>query len=98
MLHYVSSLKFRWLSNYKRFMADISDLGPDFSFDRVYNDAYDVGFVMVSHKTGAEVKFVITTHCTDREGDITHWELVPVSEAIRANPKLNGVIVTIWND
>ena len=41
-------------------VVDASDLGPFGHrwYDRVYDDACDLGFVVVSHRTGARVLFI----------------------------------------
>lgn len=49
-------------------------------FGRVYDDACDEGFVLVSHKTGKEVTFVVDKIDYDASGeDIGGWNLVPIN-------------------
>ena len=81
----------------KVFSAEVSDL-RDFRPGRIYPDAADVGFIMVSSKTRSEAIFYLEKEHRDRENDITHWTFKPTTEAIRKNPNLKGTTVEIFND
>lgn len=80
------------------FVCEASDLGPNFTFVRIYDDAADAGFTMVSARTGKYANFYLVNTFRDGEGDVTHWLLKPTSEAIRRNPGLTGTEVHILND
>lgn len=65
------------------FTADASDFGPG-AFQaifteqgRVYNDSCDVGFTLVSSKTGKKIIFVLAHTENDRDGDTQYWEFTP---------------------
>ena len=91
----VSSKMFYWTGN--QASQEISSLG-NFRFERVYPDACDIGFRMVSERTGKEAVFVVDHEDTDGEGDIQGWNLVPTRESVRRNPDCAGVRVLIIND
>ncbi len=91
----ISTERFTW-SN-KEFFAEISSLGVR-GFERIYPDACDVGLSIRSERTGEEVWFYLETEHRDREGDVTHWTLKPTNEAVRKNPGLKGVKMTVFND
>lgn len=44
-------------------------------FGQVYQDAADEGCVLVSSKTGCELKMVVKQTHRDRENDVQYWEL-----------------------
>lgn len=95
---HVSSSQFTYDKLNKKFTTEISDLGPSFRFVQIYPDAADLGFTMISAKTGKEVRFFVDQIGENRDGDITHWVCKPDMYAVRKNPSLNGVTVTIFND
>lgn len=78
----LSSRAFHYNPETKTFTAEISELsrgGTADPFGRVYDDAADEGFVIVSSKTGDEVTFVINGADRDSDGDIAGWVLVPIN-------------------
>jgi hypothetical protein len=86
----VNGDKFAWSKN--RGVTEISTLGPDFDFSRVWNDACDEGLTIVSHKTGREIVFAINNTRRDADNDVVAWELTSVS------PKFHGISLVIFND
>lgn len=94
----VSSSRFEFNARIKCFTAEISEL-PNFTFGPLYNDACDIGFVMVSSKTGSLAEFYLRPQVRrDQDNDIVAWEFKPTDRAIRANPGLHGAKVVIYND
>ena len=87
----ISTDMFHYHKKHKSFTAELSDL-RDFRVGRVYDDACDEGFTMVSQWTGQEVVFALERRKTDREGDVQFWEYISVT------PKFRGFTVTIFND
>ena len=82
-----------------QFVAEVSDLGPNFNLERVYDDAMDLGFVLESAKTGAEVTMVLTEECHDNDGDLTHLKFEPTKQSIRHLPSwATQIRVTLFND
>lgn len=79
------------------FSAFVSDL-PRFDPEQVYPDALDEGICLVSARTGRKAWFVLARRHTDREGDLTHWEFVPSTEALRVDRRLANVTVKVFND
>jgi hypothetical protein len=81
----VSSSRFSWNSEHGEFVAEASDLyrasggitGHTNLFERVYDDACDVGLTIVSAVTGREVVFAVYREVRDPEGEIVCWELEP---------------------
>lgn len=70
----VSTDKFTWDRVSKKFIAEISDLGKGFTLGRVWNDSCDEGLTLISHRTGAELVFVVENEVT-RDGDFLYWSL-----------------------
>lgn len=50
-------------------------------FERVWDDACDVGVTVVSHRTGREVVYAVEEQVRDGEGDTLYWMLQPASLA-----------------
>lgn len=80
----------------KQFAAELQHQGLDHT-GRLYADAADQGFVMVSDKTGAAVEF--TLHDVQRRGgEVVYWEFKPTYADAFYNPKLLGVRAIVHND
>lgn len=75
----ISSDKFSFSKNC--FAAEVSSLG-NFNLERVYDDACDVGFSIVSAKTGNLVVFAQNGYIRDEdgEGDLIAWKFVCVTK------------------
>jgi hypothetical protein len=82
----------------KLMTAEISDLGLK-SFDRLYDDAVDVGFALRNPKTGNVTRWALATEVRcNVENELLGWMFVPCSESIRNNPVLEGYSFNIVND
>lgn len=100
MLSHQTTRDFSYNDAKKSFVSEASTLtrgGRCSLFHQIYQDSCDEGLILISDKTGAEVKFVVDNTET-REGDILCWKLVPLDEEVRKNPRLKGVTMTIFND
>ncbi|CAB4143103.1 hypothetical protein UFOVP435_61 [uncultured Caudovirales phage] len=79
--------------------AEASDLGavstPPFS--RIYDDACDAGFIMVSDKTGFVSVFELSWVEKDAD-DILAWHFAPSMQSVKVQPALSRWKVTIFND
>lgn len=83
----------------KMFVAEASTLQFDpEKMDRIYPDACDEGFHLVSEKTGKVLLFVYEQAEKDAEGDVQAFVFVPDPYAVRKNPALAGVTLHILND
>jgi hypothetical protein len=72
--------------------AEASDFGPEgLPWGRVYDDACDVGFTVVSNKSGKCVVFALN-HTEINDGDIQFWEFVSVT------PNNKGIKIKVFND
>jgi hypothetical protein len=89
----ISTDRFIWLGYEceRLFVADASDL-MDLPMSRVYDDACDEGYTLVSAKTGKEV-VVVVEKIEKHDGDLIFWELVPVDSKYRGK-----FAVRIYND
>jgi hypothetical protein len=67
----ISSSRFSFKGN--TFLAEASDFGRNFNLGRVYDDACDEGFSIVSVKTGKVAVFALYNHEEDGEGDLVSW-------------------------
>ena len=81
----------------RTFSQEISSLGRYDLFQRIYDDACDTGFTMVSKKTGKEVVFFLSKDI-DWAGDEGKWIFEPIPESIRKVPAAKGLKVIIFND
>lgn len=69
-----------------------------FNWTRLYPDACDVGVILLSHKTGKEVRYYLNDVHTDADNDVQYWELLPCTEDVRKHPGVEGTKILIWND
>lgn len=80
------------------FSQEISTLGHDDIWERLYPDAADIGIRLQSSKTGVVAEYYRAETCT-RDGDITHWVCLPVpSMKQRSNMSLMRTKVIVFND
>jgi hypothetical protein len=86
----ISSKSFRFKGN--TFSAEASDFGRNFNLGRVYDDACDEGFSIVSEKTGKIAVFSLYNHEEDSEGDLLMWVFKCVT------PGLTHLKAVIFND
>ena len=94
----ISTHRFNYNKQNNTFTACISDLHTEQLFKTLYDDAADIGFEMVSEKTGALATFYLSHFNEDAEGDITEWVCLPTTETERAFPQLRTATVIIFND
>lgn len=96
----VSSRHFDFNRNTNEFVGEISLLqhGGINLFRRLWVDSGDIGFVMISAKTGKEVEFVLKETAKDADHDIKFWSFEPTHQARFYNPELRNVTVIILND
>lgn len=77
--------------------AEISDFGPGFRFQSLYDDACDVGMAVQSSTTGAVVHYYL--HETEvKENEVVCWFLKPTTESIRQHPKCVNTLIMLFND
>lgn len=76
---------FTWEKNWGT--TEISTLGPGFKFERIYDDACDVGFAIRS-QTGNVKTFYLYTQ-SGNDGNIDYWEFHSLDDK---------VVVTVFND
>ncbi len=81
------------------FTGDISDLGPNFRLQQVYADACDVGFVLVSARTGKELTMVQCDTISDSDGEVKGWGFEPTRKSIRQiGQHVAHLRVILYND
>ena len=82
----------------KLLLADISDLGLR-RFERLYDDACDVGFALRNPETGNITRWSLLDEIRDpRENELLGWMLVPTFETLNKQPELRGYQFNIVND
>lgn len=81
----------------KSLTAEISDTGI-IRFERLYNDANDMGFELHNPKTGNTTRWALSTEHRDNEQDVTHWTFVPCPWTVLGNPAAKGYTLTLFND
>lgn len=92
----ISSSVFAYYAREKTFSIEVSDV-KGFPFcGRLYNDACDEGFVLVSHKTGkSQPYFLNQTIRNDFGEDVAGWEFLPAEPVL---PGAKGTKVIVFND
>lgn len=65
-------------------------------FGQVYDDSADEGFILVSAKSGREMRMHIVNTFRNADNDITHWVLESNKEDAKrlSTPVLT---ITVWN-
>lgn len=99
MIHFESQ-DFNYDGKKKEFFAEISELsrGRKEVFCRVFDDAIDEGFAIISERTGA-VKVFVVNKIEENEGDVIAWTLVPADELKQiACGQKPSCYVTLVND
>lgn len=91
----VSTDRFTYLPADGLFVIEASDLGPDFRLGRVYDDACDVGFTLVSARTGDRRVFTSVGERRDDDGDLLYEDFALVGPSGRVDQSLR---VRIIND
>ncbi len=95
LLRYSTKL-FHWDKETRTLTAEASDLERfEQIFDRIWDDAADEGFTLVSHHTGRQVTFVITVTEYTPDRDIAGWWLKPVRIGAR---DVQDIRVHVIND
>lgn len=95
MLHAPSKVSSNLFDFHKEnlyFSSEFSMLPKSFRLAQVYDDACDVGFTIVSAKTGGIAVFTLKEENYDGEGDLTHMDFVCVT------PGLKHLKAVIFND
>jgi hypothetical protein len=64
----------------KWFIGEASELPAP---TRVWDDAADVGYRLVSHRTGDSVVFAMDRTVRDDEGDVMAWVFKPITGAFQ---------------
>lgn len=71
----INSSRFLYHPDLRTFTAEVSELSEKFNFSQLlYDDACDMGFEMISAKTGENRVFLLTNHEQDVDGDTRYWE------------------------
>ena len=86
----ISSNKFQYCSKSNSFIAEASEL-RGFKLGRVYDDACDEGFSIVSEKTGKSAVFALVAEIIHNE-ELGGWNFVCVT------PGLKHLKAVIFND
>jgi hypothetical protein len=79
-------------------ISTLSQGGSKQVFSRVYDDACDEGFKIVSKVTAHAVVYVVDGHDTNADNEIQGWRLVPTQDSVRRVPACKGTHVLVIND
>lgn len=82
-MHRISTDRFTYHPADRAFTAEASELGG-LRLGRVYPDACDVGFTLVSARTGRAVRVILAHTERDREGDTLWTDFAPAPEDRKA--------------
>jgi hypothetical protein len=92
----IPSNRLVWHRESRTWTAEISDLGPDFSFDRKPGNLAQVH--VVSEGKGIDATFSLIHTEKDVEGDLLYWLFAPTIKAVETTPRLRGARLMIFND
>lgn len=83
----------------RMFVTEVSDLNANsIEPGAVYDDACDVGFTLISHRTGRDI-VVVQHHTETRDGDTLWWDYVPARElAAIVRGAAPTVTLRVFND
>lgn len=96
---HINTSKLTWVRQSRSFVAEASDLHSCDEPHRIYQDAADIGLVLVSAETGREATYVMNLEPNkDAEGEIVSWEFQVTPETVRKLPQLRDTKVIIYND
>ena len=90
----ISSERFNYFGDLKSFVAEHSDLNGYDIRQSLYDDACDVGFEIISEKTGESRIFLFTNQNNDNEGDVISWTFTMLNK----DGSKSNVIAEIFND
>jgi len=90
----ISTNMFFYDKELNQFSQEASSLGNALLTGRLYDDACDQGFVLVSHKTGKEVAFYLESTQFENE-ELVSWKFHSVSDRV---PSGDSYTVRVWND
>jgi len=94
---FFNTKQFVYTCGQKTFSQEISTLNRSEIYSRIYQDAADLGFTMVSDKTGIESVWYLN-RTKEHDGDLEFWEFNPTPETLKKIPALRGHKVIIFND
>ena len=92
----ILSSAFEFNRSTRVFAAEISEVPA--VLRQMFSDSMDLGFAMVSAKTGKLAYFTLVCAERDREGDMITWVFEPTPTSLWQNPGLDGVVVIVFND
>lgn len=78
--------------------SELTEGGKTPMFGRIYDDAMDSGFLVVSTRTGKEAAFYIDRTQRDGEREVQCWILKPTPETARKIPEAANIVITVFND
>lgn len=81
----------------KMLIADHSDLG-NYIWQRLYDDAIDVGIALYNPSTGATTRWSLTEEVRDKEGELSVTLFSPTPETFRMVPAMRGWVLHVLND
>lgn len=84
------SSNFTFAKDSNKFIGIASDFG--FRLGRIYDDACDEGFTIVSKRTGKSAVFALTERKYNDDNDLCSWEFVCVT------PGLSHLKAVVFND
>lgn len=93
-LDVVSSDRFSYEPNHRSFVSERSDLAEYDLFRQIYDDLADVGFSMVSARTGETRIFFLEESEMDEDGDIRFWTF----RMLKPDGNESDITCTIFND
>lgn len=95
---YHSTNSFTYNAATRTFASEASTLSYNGGlFCQIFNDSADEGFVMVSAKTGKEVKFAVDRTEYNADNDIVCWKLKPVELKGSDRLAMTNVTAVVFN-
>jgi hypothetical protein len=83
----------------RSFVAEASDFGNFNFFQRIYDDAADVGFLVCNPSSGRTILVTLFQELADYEcNEVYGWEFTPSKQDVRLYPLLKNYKFVIYND
>lgn len=86
--------------NTRSFVAEASDFGNFNFFQRIYDDAADVGFLVCNPKSERVILVTLFNeiHSNDMDNEVLGWEFTPSERDAVLYPLLKNYKFVIFND
>lgn len=93
--HIFDSKEFTWSKETRTLVSEVSST-PQI-LRQLWEDSFDLGFGILSHRTGHTAYFTLQEQVKNEDGDTVKWVFIPTLDSLRKQPGLSGVLVNVYN-